>query len=988
DIADGVLSVYSSPCQTLAPQNDDLAFPLLSTVSQPSALQVKHTNGHEVIRYSGYDFLRVDELPALHVGQSSTGILAAGASAPFQFTITDPVWHGIYVSPTNLIVRKQTTDLSVPGTYSLILQNPSTSAAPYTLRLYTLTNTIARVSSLITNLMAEHNLVGCGISLVDGDNVVMQTGFGYADKARERIADENTVFMIGSCSKTFGAIAAMQLVEEGLLDLDTSITNALPSFTIHQRFANNIITPRTILTHHSGLPGDVFNEGFTVRPLLSAPDAVQAMLTNEYTLMPTNTFWAYNNSGLVLLGQMFRHITGQSLDVFARQRLFDRMGMTNSSIAYDLPSIHQNLARPYIDGVVQPDEYVNLFFAGAIYSTASDMARYTRMLLADGMGDHARVISNATLHAMATKQNADIPLDQFNTLLNMGIGFMLDPPALQYLGKVIWHDGGTVYFRTLLRVATDAQLGCFISCNSYEGASLNYTVVDAALKWAFEEKTGIAPPPPVDPGTPAAAIPPPELVTLATNGVFVTGAGYDRFAWDGAYLQARLSAHSDESVTRPMLYRENGWFTPTNAYAPQITFTQAAGRIVSIYKYFSDGVTNMVILGERSDHIAGFHPAWSNRLGRWWATDLHPDDISWHGDDLRLAWPMLELYARDNMLLLQTENLYVMSATNDALAFAAGLGRNKGSALRTPDADTLAFMGVTYCSETNIPVLVPGASTNSITLGDETHWFRIPAAASPLTLDLATDHDLTAYLYTTNDEYLGQANRTHAFHLDASNAQPIMAAILRNGANTGPWTLAAHTNSLPFYVDVPFGQWPTQLVARANLFPNTDFMHVFAPENRANQDGGVLKIGVVRMNSSVPDAPPLFFCNGGPGDSSIMCVYQYYMKMFTNAYNVYLIDQRGINLSQPLLAARTEETLAETQYRLTMLERSDLSAINTTESSYDLEDVAAAFALTNVNLLGQSYGTMLSQTLMRREPAWLRAVVLDGPVAINLPLLN
>lgn len=988
DIADGVLSVYSSPCQTLQPQNDNLAFPLLSPAAQPSALQVKHTNGHEVIRYSGYDFHRVDNLPALQPGHSATGTLAAGASALYQFTIADPVWHGLYVSPTNLILRPGTQNLSVPGTYSLILQNPSTAPAPYTLRLYNLTHTIARVSSLVTNLMAEHNLVGCGFSLVDGDHTVMAAGFGYADLARSRIADQDTVFMIGSCSKTFGAIAAMQLAEEGLLDLDASITNALPDFAIHQRFADNVITPRTILTHHSGLPGDIFNLGFTVRPLLTAPDAVQAMLADEYTLMPTNTMWAYNNSGFVMLGQMFRHITGQELDVFARQRLFDRMGMTNSSIAFDLPHIRQNIARPYIGGVVQPDEYVNLFFAGAIYSTASDMTRYMRMLLAGGQGENARVISNATLHAMSVKQNADIPLDQYVSLLNMGLGFLLDPLNLQYMGKVIWHDGGTVYFRTLMRVATDAQLGCFISCNSYEGAMLNYTVVDAALQWAYEEKTGIAPPTPLDPGTPAEAIPPPDVLALATNGTFVTGDGYDRFRCEGTRIFARFNAQSDASTESVWTYRENGWFTPTNAFAPQLSFTQSVGRILSLLQTFDQPVTNLTLLGERSPDIAAFHPAWSNRLGRWWASDMHPDDIAWHGDDLRLAWPMLELRERDNMLLVQTENLYVMSATNDTLAFAAGLGRNKGFSLRAPNPENLAFMGVTYRAETGIPELAPGASTNGTTSGDETHWLRIPAAATPVTFDLVTDHDITAYLFTEDDQYLGQANRAHAFHLDASNAQPVMAAVLRNGTNTGPWTLAIHTNALPFYAQVPPADWPDYLVTHSNLYGDLEFGYVYVHENRANEQGNTLKIAIACMKSPNPSARPFLFLNGGPGDSGIRSTYQYFLKAFTNTHHVVLMDPRGVGYSQPALDFFTDEELPDWQYRLTMLQQADISALNTLESSYDVDDLAAAFGMAEADLIGQSYGTLLAQTIMRREPAWLRAVILDGVVAPNIPGLS
>jgi CubicO group peptidase (beta-lactamase class C family)/pimeloyl-ACP methyl ester carboxylesterase/C-terminal processing protease CtpA/Prc len=942
--------------------------------------------GEDVVLDAAADYLL--GLPELPVGQTVTGTLSAGETQLLRCTVEAPVWHGIYVTPTNGSVAVDAADLSVPGTYSLTLSNASGTAESYSLRLYNLTNTIARVSSLITNLMAENDLVGLGFSMIDGDQVVMAEGFGLADRERGIAADKDTVFMIGSCTKTFGAVAAMQLVDEGLLDLDTSITNALPGFTIHQRFADNIITPRTILAHHSGLPGDLFNLGFSVRPIPGAQEAIQQLISGEYTLMPTNTFWAYNNCGFVLLNGMFTNLTGQALDVFARERLLDRMGMTNSSIAYDLAHIEEALACPYMEGELVPYEYVNLGFAGAIYSTAADMTRYMRMLLNGGMGEVSRVLPAERLASMFVKQNSEVPLDQFNTILNMGIGFLLDPPWMQYMGKIAWHDGATDFYRSMVRVAVDARLGCFISCNTAEAEHVNPDIIDAALKWAYEEKTGIAPPPPVEPGMPALAVAPPEVVALATSGVFVTGAGYDYFTANETGLVAHINAQSGTPATAQLVYRDNGWYTPATTNTPQFLFTQVAERVVYVLKNFAYGVTNLALLGEQSGGLKSVDPAWAGRIGRWWATNLHPDDISWHGDAVIETEITLSLSMRENMLLAQEE--YVMVATNDSVAFAAGLGRNKGSALQARPDGALSFLGVHYRSADSIPSLVAGAQTNGVTISNETHWLCIDApSGQPLTIDLVTEGELVAYLYDTNGSQLGQANRAHAFHLDASNAQPVMAAIVRNGAGTGPWTLATHTNAIPFYHLVAPVDWPATFAANSNLYPNTDFGYVFVRENRAGDAdaSSVLKIAIARMKSSSP-ARPLLFLNGGPGDSGIRCAYQYFLKGFIDTHDIVLIDPRGVGYSQPALAFRDDESPDDLQYRLTLLQQADLSALHTVESSYDIEDLANALGIAEADLLGQSYGTLLAQTLMRRAPAWLRAVILDGVVAPNIPGLS
>ncbi|MDD4734655.1 MAG: alpha/beta fold hydrolase [Kiritimatiellae bacterium] len=940
--------------------------------------------------------------PTLANGTTTNLTLSAHETNVFYFTATKEVYYGVFISNAIADIRLElspavdpaagqafTNSLgwtcSSPGTYRLCIS--SETDTPASIRLYNYTNTIARVTALVTNLMAENDLVGCGFSFVDGPHTVLETGFGYADRENQIVATKDTVFMIGSCSKTFGAIASMQLVEQGLLDLDAPLTNALPSFSIHQRFADNVITPRTILTHHSGVPGDVFNGGFTVRPHVDAPEQVEMLLAAEYTLMPTNTYWSYNNSGLVMMDLAIEHLSGMNAAEYVSSNLFLRMGMTNSTLRRSADYDFQKIARPYMDGLKKPDEFCNLDIAGSILTTSSDMARYMKMLLAGGLGENGRIISNATLQTMWVKQNADISLDQFFTMMNMGIGFVLDPPWLSYLGKVCWHDGGTLYFRTLMRVASEAQLGCFISWNTAEAVAFNGQIVDSTLKWAYEEKTGIPPPDSCDPGTPAAAVAPPEIIALATGGVFVTGSGYDVFETNAVGLVGHLDKQNDDVNDRVLVYRDNGWFTPTNDYSTQLLFTQTVGRTLCVMKYFSDGVANTMIRGERAADINGFDSAWSNRLGTWWATDMYPDDISWLFPG-ELTVPIMELFTKDNLLLLLAEEVYVMVATNDSLAFAAGLGRNKGSALQA-NGDTLAFMGVHYRSQEGIPVLTPGTSTNGVTAGDEVYWFQIPSATNQsLTIDLASSCDLTTYLYDTNFAYIGQANSAHAFQHDPDQPAPLMAGVVRNGTNVGPWSLTLHTNTIPFYQQLAAQDWPDDLIEKAALYGDLDFGHVFVHENRTNQTGNLLKIAVACMKSPNPDAQPFFFCNGGPGDSGIRCAYQYFLKSLTNDYDVYLIDQRGIGYSQPDVNFGEQEAPAAMQYRLIMLQDADLSAINTSESTYDLDNLAAVFALTNVNLHGVSYGTLLAQTLMRREPAWLRAVILDGVVAANIPFLS
>jgi pimeloyl-ACP methyl ester carboxylesterase len=372
---------------------------------------------------------------------------------------------------------------------------------------------------------------------------------------------------------------------------------------------------------------------------------------------------------------------------------------------------------------------------------------------------------------------------------------------------------------------------------------------------------------------------------------------------------------------------------------------------------------------------------------------MNPDDISWLLPGA-ICNQMIDLYALNDVLLVSpmswraTEG-WVLPATNHALAFTAGLGRNKGSALRVLEDDMLTFMGINYRSENGIPALSPGSSTNGIAADNNIDWFRIlPTPGDPVTIDLTTDQDLTVYLYDTNSTYIGQANRAHAFHLDGTQAGPLLAAIVRSGTNTGPWHLTVHTKAVPFYVQQAPDNWPAEIISRSNLYGDLDFGYVFVHENRSNPSGNLLKIAIARMKSSNPAARPLLFCNGGPDDSGIRCAYQHYLSSFTNSHHVVLIDPRGVGYSQPNLSLWKDESPAEFQYRLSMLQGADLSTIHTLEASHDLEDLASALAIAEADVIAQSYGTLLAQTLMRRNPSWLRAVILDGVAAPSIPGLS
>ena len=105
--------------------------------------------------------------------------------------------------------------------------------------------------------MKANRIIGLSIALVDDQSVVWEQGFGFADKEKKLPATPETIYRLGSISKLFTATAAMQLADQGKLDIDKPVEVYLPEFSIKSRFTDaHAITPRNIMTHHSGLPRD------------------------------------------------------------------------------------------------------------------------------------------------------------------------------------------------------------------------------------------------------------------------------------------------------------------------------------------------------------------------------------------------------------------------------------------------------------------------------------------------------------------------------------------------------------------------------------------------------------------------------------------------------------------------------------------------------------------------------------------------------------
>lgn len=339
--------------------------------------------------------------------------------------------------------------------------------------------------------MAALQVRGLSIALVDSEKIVWTQGFGMADVAAGTRADADTLYETGSLSKLFTATAVMQQVENGRLQLDRPIDEAIPGFSIRPRFAGaGPITLRNLLTHHSGLPTGMWQGGFAAAPASLAEQV--ARLANEYPVHAPDQVSAYSNIGFTVLGRAVEVSSGLDFATYMDQRVLAPLGMTSSAFRPATGLAHR-MAKGYGSLASADDPPVWLdrdVAAGGLRSSVKDMSQFVMAMLNDGKRNGAALLRPASIGEMWRRQNAGVALD-FDT--RIGLAWVLDelPTTDGRSVRIVWHDGATSYQRAHLALLPDYGLGVVVLANTDGAEGLVGQIAVDTLRRALKAKRGI-----------------------------------------------------------------------------------------------------------------------------------------------------------------------------------------------------------------------------------------------------------------------------------------------------------------------------------------------------------------------------------------------------------------------------------------------------------------------------------------------------------------
>ncbi|NHX37499.1 MULTISPECIES: serine hydrolase [Halolamina] len=325
----------------------------------------------------------------------------------------------------------------------------------------------------MTEWLSDHRIPGAAVSVVDPDGTVYAEGFGARDLERNEPASEDTLFGIGSSTKSFTAIAIMQLVAEGELSVDDPVSDYLPHL---DDAPGEPITIRELLTHTSGMPSDGMAGPLITRPLglghvevpLSSEDDFRRHVqgSNDRRVTDRETFFYYN-AGYTMLGEIVEEVTGDSYAEYVTEQVLDPLGMDRSTFDREEFESEEDRMTPYVKQEESSTESgfpfdQHIHAPGGLVSSAAEMGEYIRMYLNGGELDGASVLSPAAIDEMTT------PEATFGEYIDgrdveYGYGLMVE----EFLDdRLVGHGGSIAVSNSWFGYLEEAELGVTISCTT------------------------------------------------------------------------------------------------------------------------------------------------------------------------------------------------------------------------------------------------------------------------------------------------------------------------------------------------------------------------------------------------------------------------------------------------------------------------------------------------------------------------------------------
>jgi CubicO group peptidase (beta-lactamase class C family) len=364
-----------------------------------------------------------------------------------------------------------------------------------------------RWAEQLTVYAQKHGMPGASLGvLVDGE--IYEAVHGVLNCRTAVEVTPETVFQLGSITKVWTATLAMQLVDEGRLDLDVPITTYLPEFRVADPDVTRSVTARHLLSHTSGVDGDLFIDTGRGEDCLEKYVAECAGLEQIHSLGAT---MSYCNSGLTVLGRVVEVLRGACWDVVVREHLFEPLGLSTAGTLPEEALLQRAAVGHHTAGrvprvVPRWGLFRSVGPVGNIHASARDVLAFAQLHLADGVApDGSRLLSVESTRQMRAA-HVEVP-DPYTLGSQWGLGWSL----MSWAGTDVYgHNGSTIGQSAFLRIVPDAGVAlCLLTNGGHTGdGGRTQDFYHDVFTEVLTDIAGIQPPPALRPP------PTPPLVDL------------------------------------------------------------------------------------------------------------------------------------------------------------------------------------------------------------------------------------------------------------------------------------------------------------------------------------------------------------------------------------------------------------------------------------------------------------------------------------------
>jgi CubicO group peptidase (beta-lactamase class C family) len=323
---------------------------------------------------------------------------------------------------------------------------------------------IPELQAAIETVLKETRTPGAGIAIVSRDKAEWVAGIGKADVAANKPATAETLFRIGSVSKAFAALAALQLQEEGKLKLTDTVRQWVPEVAfINPWETTDPVRLVHLMEYTSGFDDIHLREYALNDPTpISLKDALTYGASSRACRWPPGSRMAYCNSGPAVLAAVIEKVSGERFEDYVREHFFNPLHMDTASYFYT-PAVERELTKLYHSDGVTPYPYWHISYrsAGAINASAKDMANYVRFYLQRGSLDGTQLVQVASIERMETPET--LPSADLGMVTGYGLyNFTTCEGAFVFHG----HNGGVMGGLTEMAYLPDYGRGYAFMINS------------------------------------------------------------------------------------------------------------------------------------------------------------------------------------------------------------------------------------------------------------------------------------------------------------------------------------------------------------------------------------------------------------------------------------------------------------------------------------------------------------------------------------------